>query len=231
MLPATNNLRKTFGEHMIESKETLSKRLIKPWTAHGILILRNQAHCVEVEVPLLALDAEELGRAVAANLQYIANSRLPRRGVRPKCHVRDTLQSSQDWMREMSVAKNDLTLAAALLARRVPWVPLKVTKPGLDFYAIRHLWHGGTIPGDPSLVEFLFVIDGSSPTIYVSSDALAAVTRYVGMEFLSIRVSEDELRLRVQDAVHQAGKRWSADATFDNEYGGMAWPRGGRRKG
>lgn len=191
---------------MIESKETLSKRLIKPWTAHGILILRNQAHCVEVEVPLLALDAEELGRAVAANLQYIANPGYPEEALGPNVTFEIHYKVSQDWMREMSVAKNDLTLAAALLARRVPWVPLKVTKPGLDFYAIRHLWRGGTIPGDPSLVEFLFVIDGPSPTIYVSSDALAAVTRYVGMEFLSIRVSEDELRLRVQDAVTRLEK-------------------------
>ena len=71
----------------------------------------------------------------------------------------------------------------------------------LDYCAARHLWRGGVTQGDPNLVEFLFIVGGPSPTVYVSSEALAAVTRYVGPQFLSVRVSEVELRLCVQEAV------------------------------
>lgn len=67
----------------------------------------------------------------------------------------------------------------------------------------RYLWRGGTAQGAPALVEFLFVVDGPSPTIYIAGEALAAVTRYMDTEYLSVRVSEDELRLRIRDVTER----------------------------
>jgi hypothetical protein len=191
---------------MNELAGRLSDSLLKLWTAHSILIFRGQVHCVEVNVPMLALDAEAVGRAVATSMEYVKNPGYPIEAFAPDVTMEQHKQISDAWRRELTVAENDLTFAAAILARRACRKPMQVRRSCLDQYAARHFWRGGTAPGNSDLVEFLFDLDTASPTVYVSSDALAAVTRYVGTEFLSIRVSEDELRLRVQDAVIRLGQ-------------------------
>ncbi len=191
---------------MIELVERFSARLLKSWTAHGMLVFRRQVHCVQVDVPMLAFDAEAVARDVAASMEYVKKPGYPKEALGPGVTVEKHCEIGDAWRRELTIANHDLTLAAAILAQRVRWRPMRVTQNCLDFYATRHLWRGGTAPGNPDLVEFLFELDIPSATVYVSSDALAAVTRYVGPQFLSVRVSEDELRLRVQDAVIRLGQ-------------------------
>ena len=188
---------------MINTSERLSNNLLKPWTAHGILLFRGTLHCVEVEVPLLALDAEELARAVASNTEYIKNPGYPKEALGPGVSVERHCEISAAWRRELTIADHDLTLAAALLARRACTSPFRVTVAAQDQYVARYLWRGGTAQGDPTQAEFLFVVDGPSPTVYVASEALAAVTRYMGAEYLSVRVSQDELRLRIRDVTER----------------------------
>jgi len=185
---------------MIDVPEQLANRLIRPWTAHGSLLFREKMQCVEVEVPMLALDAEEVARAIASNVQYVKRPSSLKDALRPGVTEDEQYDLAKKWTRELTIAERDLTLAAAILARRACASPIRVTVDCLDHYVARHIWRGGSAPGNPAQTEFLFIAGGSSPTIFVCSDALAAMTSYVGAEFLSVLVSGNELRLRIKDA-------------------------------
>jgi len=155
---------------MINTPERLSNYLLKPWTAHGILLFRGALHCVAVEVPLLALDGEDLARAVASSAEYVKNPGYPKEALGPGVSVERHCEIGEAWRRELTIAAHDLTLAAALLARRACASPFRVTVAAQDQYVGRYLWRGGTAQGDPTQAEFLFVVDSSSPTIYVASE-------------------------------------------------------------
>jgi len=184
---------------MNETEQPLD-RLLKPWTAVGLLILKQKAQYVQVEVAFLALDAQEVAHAITANFEAVARQRWDKRALAPGITEEELYPLWQAHNREVAVARNDLTLAAAILARRAWASPLRVTGGCLDLYIQHYILRGGIAQGDSTQTKFLFVADGPSPTVYVASDALAAVTRYVGAEFLSVLVSEHELRLRIKDA-------------------------------
>lgn len=180
--------------------EQLSDRLIKPWTAKGVLILKRKVQYIEVEVPYLALDAQEVARNVASNFEAVYRQRWDQQALAPGITEEELYPLWQAHNHEVAFARNDLSLAAAILTHRGGVYPTTVSRDCLSQYLYRRFLRGGRGVVDAGPVEFLFMADEPTPVIY-ATDPLAEVTRYTGRECLSIRVGDAELSLRVNEAL------------------------------
>ena len=185
---------------MITFPELLSNRLLKPWTTRGLLILEQKACYVEVEVPFLALDSREVARAVSNDFEAAMNVNWDRRALAPDVTAEELDYYNKKLNDERAAAQQDYTLAAAILAHRGPAFPTFVSRISLPQYLHRRFLRGGRGVVDAGPVDFLFLADGHTPVIY-ANDTIAKVAGFTGTEILSIRVTENELRLRIEDAI------------------------------
>lgn len=185
---------------MINVTERLSNRLLKPWVAKGLLIFEKKAQYVEVAVPFLALDSREVAQAVASDFQAAVGAKWDERAFAPGITAEELGYYNQKLNHERQVAESGFTLAAAILSHRGCAFPIAVSRDCLSKYLHRSFLRGGRGVIDAGPVEFLFMADELTPIIY-ATDLLAEVTRFTGRECLSIRVGDDELSLRVNEAL------------------------------
>lgn len=175
-------------------------RLLKPWTTKGLLIYDLKAQYVAVEVPFLALDTRAVARAVTSDFEAAIQARWDKRAFAPGITVEELSYYNQKLNAERAVAERGFTTAAAILAHRGCAFPPVVSRTCLGQYLHRHFIRGGRGVVDSGPVDFLFLADNPTPTIF-ATEILSDVTRFVGQEFLSIKVSEEELDLKIRETI------------------------------
>lgn len=175
-------------------------RLLRPWTTKGLLIYDLKAQYVEVEVPFLALDTRAVARAVTSDFESAIQARWDKRVFATGITVEELSYYNQKLNDERTGAERGFTMAAAILAHRGYAFPPVVSRTCLGQYLHRHFLRGGRGVVEASPVDFLFLADDSTPTIFVT-EILCDVTRFVGQEFLSIKVSEEELEQKIREAI------------------------------
>ena len=180
--------------------ERASNLLLKPWHATGLLIFEKQARFVEVEVPYLVLDTRDVARAVACDFEGAMGAQWDKRALDPDVTLEELSYYNQKLNDERAFAVYSYTLAAAVLAHRGPAFPAVVRRKFLGQYLHRRILRGGRGVVAPGPAEFLFLADDPTPVIYAARP-LSDVTRFSGRDCLSIRVDDEELRLRVKDAL------------------------------